>query len=1350
MGRTCCNGIVRNFRSSVWFKGSLCFLFLISLHAHVISQHVQRQSPAGTKFWAYTPPSYSPSVAAPVLVSLHGGSGIGDDLNILTQQIQGSQDNGHQTPARLIFNNQWNTSRPFIVISPQLKRDLDILDPNDQEWPPALIDEVIEYVKTQYNVDATRIYVTGISLGGAGTWSYATSYPDKVAAIVPIAGVARIDQACALKNVPVWVFHGENDALVVPAFSIDMIDAINNCPDLTYKPRLTTIPAQAHEGWNGVFTGKHGYDIFSWFLKFRKGNASNKAPHVSAMGNKKILLPSGQFFIPADYFDSDGTITSIVWEKVSGPAVVIDEDNGAVLKISSLTTGTYTFRITVTDNGGLSSSDTMQLTVTNGEAVPQILSFSLTDGNETVIRALTNNDVINLSLSGGQINIMANANASARSIKFSVNVFDSIRTTNLPNNGQQSAPLVTPQTSWKPTSNEYYVCATPYSATAAAGTKGISLCYKLTIGSSTYYAKHNSDITLLSSWGTNPDGSGTAPASLSSAPLNLIIPGIGNITSQNMIVHELAKVIVKSGGTLNFQRNLLFIRDGKQFAFTNITAEDNSTIRVNIDNVALNKNGLNSTTVIESNAAVKIPVATYGNLILKGSGAKALWNGATVTVRKKLTIEGNTQVNNANPNNSEFLVLGDVEILSTSNFVPTLPFAIRFGWAGTQTLKLTPARSVFQHIKIGKGATVNVTYAGTPGIVELSSTTAGEVTILENGSLKLNGGTLSLKNDAAINPLNEKGTIDLQNATLLLDVSTARSSNLYAKRGAHTLKALESNLLGGGQLQVRDSLKIGEYLKVSNGTIQSNGFLTFVSTPTFSAYIAPITGTGTVAGNVNIERTIESGRKYKYFGFPVKNVTVAKLQQTVPVTGPFPQSSPGYTTAPSLFFYNEPANGWKNYPVSSNNEVLQLGRGYALFMRNESSPIKMKVSGPIHQGDFAFTLTPDPNVNFDEEGWNLLGNPYIAPIEWKTTGWTRSGVSTSVYVRDNSVEGGRFLVWDGTVGQDEFRGIISSGQAFWVRTTSTTPALTITEAAKVNRGNVIHYGVEDGEEVSFLRFDLRSNDLEDNVFLKFNDAGGLTFLTEHDAMKQRNGYFNISALTTDSVHTVIKNLPKGLCSYSIPLRLEGVTAGAYTLSVAGTALGINAGAIVVFDRFTGNSSPLKSGTAYHFSVNDDPKSSDISRFSLLITNDAQPVITVSEGILTSDTETGNQWFFNGTPISGATQQTLHVNAAGEYQLQVQRGSCTIMSQPVLVNITGIEPAKRVSIYPNPASTELQIKGINNGTGYTIHGISGADVARGQLSGLDNESTIGVGHLSPGVYYLSLSAFPGKKWKIVIR
>src|SRR5690606_9211669 len=106
-------------------------------------------------------------------------AGVGTDLNII---LTGKD----QIPAKLIADNKWPSSYPFIVVTPQMKEDPSVPNPKDQVWSPDVIDEVIEFVKSTYPASANRIYITGLSLGAHGSYSYAAAFPSKIAALVMI------------------------------------------------------------------------------------------------------------------------------------------------------------------------------------------------------------------------------------------------------------------------------------------------------------------------------------------------------------------------------------------------------------------------------------------------------------------------------------------------------------------------------------------------------------------------------------------------------------------------------------------------------------------------------------------------------------------------------------------------------------------------------------------------------------------------------------------------------------------------------------------------------------------------------------------------------------------------------------------------------------------------------------------------------------------------------------------------------------------------------------------------------------------------------------------------------------
>jgi acetyl esterase/lipase len=443
----------------------------------VNAQQVAKVSPGGTSFLVYTPPGYNPTgtTTYPLLVCLHGGSEIGSDITKLQTMV-------HQMPSRLIHLNQWPANRPFIVLSPQLKRDTSIPNPNDQEWPAAYVDEVVQHVRATYKVDATRIYLTGISLGGHGCWTYAAAYPTKVAALVPISGKSDVTKACAVKSIPIWAFHGESDGLVKPQFSIDMINAINACqPAGLYKPKLNLLYSRIHEGWNEIYTLTNGYDVFTWLMKFKKNVNTNKTPYVNAGIDQKLLLRSTSLHVAGDYFDSDGTISTVTWTKTLGPAVTMANTNTKFLKLTGLQAGIYEFQLAVKDNAGATSTDRVKVEIVSTSTNPAVTGLVLMNGKTNVdIGNISEGQVINKSTLGiTEINIRAIAGTGTASVRFRVNADQNTRTLNQPGPYLIRKQSTTPE--WDIKNGDYVICATPYTQSAGKGVAGISQCFKITV-----------------------------------------------------------------------------------------------------------------------------------------------------------------------------------------------------------------------------------------------------------------------------------------------------------------------------------------------------------------------------------------------------------------------------------------------------------------------------------------------------------------------------------------------------------------------------------------------------------------------------------------------------------------------------------------------------------------------------------------------------------------------------------------------------------------------------------------------------------------------------------------------------
>jgi hypothetical protein len=437
-----------------------------------VAQQLAYESPAGTKFLLYTPPGYaSSSTTYPLLLSLHSKGEVGDDLSELTSR------NPEQMPSRLIYLNKWPQHLPFIVLTPQLKPDTS--DP-DREWPAKYVDEVVAYVLANFRVDQSRIYVTGISRGGTGTWIYASAYPQRVAAMVPISGKTDLTQACRLKNIPIWAFNGDGDRVVTQQYSIEMVEAINACqPAGAYKPYLTILNARDHNGWNEVYNGTSGYEIYDWLLMFRKNDTSNKRPYVKAGPDLRIQVRSEPLHITSDIFDSDGTITNITWRQTSGTPLTLQNTNTPMLRVSNLTPGIFRFQVTATDNRGGQNTDTVQVEITGTNVVPAVTQLVLYDGRTNAsLGNLTEGQVIDMAALGlTEINVNAIVTSGTASLKFTINN----AVTRSQNGGPYFIKLPGSGPEWKVNNGVYLICATPYPNVYSGGIPGLSLCFKITV-----------------------------------------------------------------------------------------------------------------------------------------------------------------------------------------------------------------------------------------------------------------------------------------------------------------------------------------------------------------------------------------------------------------------------------------------------------------------------------------------------------------------------------------------------------------------------------------------------------------------------------------------------------------------------------------------------------------------------------------------------------------------------------------------------------------------------------------------------------------------------------------------------
>jgi len=196
------------------------------------------------RFLLYLPEEYDslPEKKWPLLLFLHGTGERGELLELVNK-------NG---PPMLI---QHGHRFSFIVVSPQC--------PEDQRWSVEVLNMLLDEMIADYRLDDTRIYVSGLSMGGQGTWDLAMAYPERFAAIVPICGWADPTLAARIKELPAWVFHGAKDDVIPVSESEKMVSALKA---LGSPVKFTVYPDAGHDSWTEAYNSQ---EMWEWLLEQR-------------------------------------------------------------------------------------------------------------------------------------------------------------------------------------------------------------------------------------------------------------------------------------------------------------------------------------------------------------------------------------------------------------------------------------------------------------------------------------------------------------------------------------------------------------------------------------------------------------------------------------------------------------------------------------------------------------------------------------------------------------------------------------------------------------------------------------------------------------------------------------------------------------------------------------------------------------------------------------------------------------------------------------------------------------------------------------------------------------------------
>lgn len=202
------------------------------------------------RFWLYLPDRYqqaSKEKPMPLIIYLHGSSRRGRDV----EQVKA---NG------LAPLMDQRDDFEFIVASPQALSKY----PWQRCWQPDDLILLLDHLLANYHIDPKRVYLTGLSMGGYGTWAAIGKHAGRFAAAVPICGGGDPATAKDIGTLPVWAFHGDDDRVVSAERSKEMVEAVEAANG---NAKLTLYPGVGHDSYTRTYANP---ELYEWLLKHKR------------------------------------------------------------------------------------------------------------------------------------------------------------------------------------------------------------------------------------------------------------------------------------------------------------------------------------------------------------------------------------------------------------------------------------------------------------------------------------------------------------------------------------------------------------------------------------------------------------------------------------------------------------------------------------------------------------------------------------------------------------------------------------------------------------------------------------------------------------------------------------------------------------------------------------------------------------------------------------------------------------------------------------------------------------------------------------------------------------------------
>ncbi|MBD3638234.1 MAG: hypothetical protein HUJ25_12850 [Crocinitomicaceae bacterium] len=361
-------------------------------------------------------------------------------------------------------------------------------------------------------------------------------------------------------------------------------------------------------------------------------------------------------------------------------------------------------------------------------------------------------------------------------------------------------------------------------------------------------------------------------------------------------------------------------------------------------------------------------------------------------------------------------------------------------------------------------------------------------------------------------------------------------------------------------------------LNVLSGQFSTNDALTLLSGPNNEGSIGPIVGS--ISGDVTVRKSIQvDSSDWRFLGSPVKNATLAQLNDDMWTSGYTGSTYPSYPFV-SIYFYDETVSGlgsYGYYAPNSANDTIGAGQGFMAYIGTASlygNTVDFK--GEVNSGSVSLPVSYTSSGS-DDDGWSYVANPFASAIDFDSPDITRTGVNNAVYIWNPNLEA--YATYVDGISTNGGSNIISSCQSFWVKATSTNAELVIPQSAK-SADNGTFLKQQNGP--TYMSITLTKGNASDQTVLKANPNATMGFDGSMDAYKfnESNGYNPVAYTKIDGGSEIysINQIP--VQEAEVLLYAKAGVSGQHTLTFEDVSSFTDSQCLILEDMFTGNTYPL--------------------------------------------------------------------------------------------------------------------------------------------------------------------------------